>query len=258
MKSLYAALVFFTRLPFWRLYNPPAEAFKSIVNYWWFAGIITGGIMAAGYFAAAHLFPALIAAIVAVVLRLLATGALHEDGLADLCDGFGGGTTRERILAIMKDSFIGSYGVIGLIIYFLLLCSAIAALPREVAPYVILFGDIFSKALSAHIIQLLPYARREEESKAKVVYVKMSLLFLLINLVVMTASLLLLHHFVSPYMCNLGWRQVALLALVPAILFLLLIALMKRRIGGYTGDCCGALFLLCELSFYLTFTTFAL
>ena len=248
MKSLYAALVFFTRLPFWRLYNPPAEAFKSIVNYWWFAGIITGGIMAAGYFAAAHLFPALIAAIVAVVLRLLATGALHEDGLADLCDGFGGGTTRERILAIMKDSFIGSYGVIGLIIYFLLLCSAIAALPREVAPYVILFGDIFSKALSAHIIQLLPYARREEESKAKVVYVKMSLLFLLINL----------HHFVSPYMCNLGWRQVALLALVPVTLFLLLIALMKRRIGGYTGDCCGALFLLCELSFYLTFTTFAL
>ena len=77
MKSLYAALVFFTRLPFWRLYNPPAEAFKSIVNYWWFAGIITGGIMAAGFFAAAHLFPALIAAIVAVVLRLLATGALH-------------------------------------------------------------------------------------------------------------------------------------------------------------------------------------
>ena len=126
MKSLYAALVFFTRLPFWRLYNPPAEAFKSIVNYWWFAGIITGGIMAAGYFAAAHLFPALIAAIVAVVLRLLATGALHEDGLADLCDGFGGGTTRERILAIMKDSFIGSYGVIGLIIYFLLLCFALA------------------------------------------------------------------------------------------------------------------------------------
>ena len=51
---------------------------------------------------------------------------------------------------------------------------------------------------------------------------------------------------------------VALLALVPVTLFLLLIALMKRRIGGYTGDCCGALFLLCELSFYLTFTTFAL
>ena len=95
-------------------------------------------------------------------------------------------------------------------------------------------------------------------SRATVVYVKISLLCLLIHLVVMAASLLQLHHFVSPYMCNLGWRQVALLALVPVTLFLLLIALMKRRIGGYTGDCCGALFLLCELSFYLTFTTFAL
>lgn len=251
MKVLYAALIFFTRLPFWRLYNPPKEAFREIVNYWWFAGIVTGGIMAGGFYAASLILPATTAAIVAVALRLLATGALHEDGLADFFDGFGGGTSRERILAIMKDSFIGSYGTIGLIIYFLMLVCSIAALPQDIAPALLLFGDIFCKALSGFIIQLLPYSRKEEESKAKNVYVKMSTAHLLLNFAVMAICLAALHLLCGEY------RMLPLAALAPVLLFLLLILLMKRKLGGYTGDCCGALFLLCELSFYITITAMA-
>lgn len=69
----------------------------------------------------AQVLPVSIAWLLAILSRLLITGCLHEDGLADFFDGFGGGTTKERTLAIMKDSQIGSYGVIGLIGYFLLL-----------------------------------------------------------------------------------------------------------------------------------------
>ncbi len=122
---LLAALVFFTRLPFWRIADIPKEYFKRLVEYWSLTGVLTGGIMALVLFLTSLIMPIEIAIIFAISSRLIVTGALHEDGLADFCDGFGGGTDRERTLAIMKDSHIGTYGVIGLIIYFLLtlVCS---------------------------------------------------------------------------------------------------------------------------------------
>ena len=121
MKQIAAALVFFTRLPFWRIkaFNVPAEYFKQVINYWAVVGWLTAGIMAGVLWCAAQVLPYSIAIIVALLSRLLITGALHEDGFADFFDGFGGGTTRERILEIMKDSHIGTYGVISLIFYFL-------------------------------------------------------------------------------------------------------------------------------------------
>ena len=108
---LLAALMFFTRLPFWRIKQVDAACFKHVVDYWPFAGWLTGGTMALVYWLAAGWFPGSVAALLAVGTRILLTGALHEDGLADCCDGFGGGTSRDRILSIMKDSRIGTYGV---------------------------------------------------------------------------------------------------------------------------------------------------
>ena len=119
--NLLAAFIFFTRLPFWRLKEVPSECFKHVVPYWPWVGWLTGGIMVTVLWTCAQVMPISLAWILAIVTRLLITGALHEDGLADFFDGFGGGTTRERTLAIMKDSHIGTYGVIGLIIYFLLM-----------------------------------------------------------------------------------------------------------------------------------------
>ena len=128
--NLLAALIFFTRLPFWRLKEVPSACFKRVVPYWPLVGWLTGGIMAGTLWLAAQVMPITIAWIVAIVSRLLVTGCLHEDGLADFFDGFGGGTTRERILAIMKDSHIGTYGVIALIIYFLLMMQLACILWR--------------------------------------------------------------------------------------------------------------------------------
>lgn len=240
MNRILAALIFFTRLPFWRIKEMESEHFKHVVPLWPLAGWLTGGIMVGVLWLAAQVLPLSTAWIIAIVARLLTTGCLHEDGLADFCDGMGGGVTRERILVIMKDSHIGTYGVIGLIIYFLLL-TQMCALPLHLLMAVAFAGDAWSKMVSANVINLLPYARKEEEAKNRTVYQYMS------ALEAFTCALLGTLPAVV-FLTKAYWP--ALLA--PVVVFILLIILMKRRIQGYTGDCCGALFLICELSYLLT------
>ena len=172
---IWASLIFFTRLPFWRLHQPPKECYQSVVEHWPLTGWLTGGLMAATLWLGSLYLPYIIAVLLAVVVRLLVTGALHEDGLADFLDGFGGGgSDRARILAIMKDSHIGTYGVIGLIFYEFLLVAALYSLPPLMAVWAILAVNPFSKMVTAQLIMMMPYARREEEAKARVVYRKMS------------------------------------------------------------------------------------
>lgn len=239
MKNLVAALIFFTRLPLWRVATVPAGCFRHVVPYWPLAGWLTGGVLSATLWLASHLFPLPVAWLVAVAVRLLFTGCLHEDGLADFCDGFGGGATRGQTLAIMKDSRIGTYGVAGLALYFLLMAQ-MCLLPLPLLCAVAFVADAYAKWCASHVVNLLPYARKEGESKAGVVYARMTV-----------------PEFAAG--CLAGWLPLLLLlpaglwgaSLCPPVLFFCLAGWMKRRLGGYTGDCCGALFLLCELSFYL-------
>ena len=237
--NLLAAFIFFTRLPFWRLKEVPSECFKHVVPYWPWVGWLTGSAMAMVLALGSLVMPVSLAWILAIVTRLLITGALHEDGLADFFDGFGGGTTRERTLAIMKDSHIGTYGVIGLIIYFLLMLE-LRHLPVSMLCTLILCGDCWGKLCASQLINFLPYARKEEDSKAKVIYNRMSSKELFIGIMGGTLPLWLLP-------LSLWGALVA-----PCLILAFLIHLMKRRLQGYTGDCCGATFLLCELTFYLT------
>lgn len=217
----------------------PADCFKHVVPYWPIVGWLTGGILAGTLWLLAQVLPLQVAWIGAIVVRLLVTGCLHEDGLADFCDGFGGGTTRERTLAIMKDSHIGTYGVVGLIVYFLL-WSQMIVFPLGILCAVAFCADVYSKWCVSHMVNLLPYARKEEESKAKVLYSRMKLPEVMAGTIAGWLPLL----FLQP----VGW---GVACFCPPIVFLLLCGWMKRRIGGYTGDCCGAVFLLGELSFYI-------
>ncbi|MDR0749587.1 MAG: adenosylcobinamide-GDP ribazoletransferase [Tannerellaceae bacterium] len=241
MRQVLAAFVFFTRLPFWRLATIPPESFKRIIPYWPLTGWLTSGCSALVLYAASLFLPYGIALLFAMIARLLLTGCLHEDGLADFLDGFGGGHSREHILAIMKDSHSGTYGVTGLLFYFALFYALLSHLPLELASAAILAGDPFAKGLSAMIVNRLPYTRSEEEAKGKAVYAKMSagdyavcILFALLPLTGLPAPRYLLA------------------TLLPVISWYALISLMKKKIQGYTGDCCGALFLLCEMSFYVS------
>ena len=242
---LLAALMFFTRLPFWRIKQVDAACFKHVVDYWPFAGWLTGGTMALVYWLAAGWFPGSVAALLAVGTRILLTGALHEDGLADCCDGFGGGTSRDRILSIMKDSRIGTYGVLGLIFYIALAVNLLDALPC--APAAILAADVYAKSCASFLIRQLPYGRTAEGAKSGVVYAAWDARALARHagrcLLAVAPTALLLGYAAGPH---LFWAY-----LVPPIVEIFLAAFLKRRIGCYTGDCCGAAFLLCEMGFYL-------
>jgi adenosylcobinamide-GDP ribazoletransferase len=242
MKNIAAAFVFFTRLPFWRIkaFNVPSEHYKQVINYWAVVGWLTGGVMTGTLWLSAHILPYSTAVIFALLARLLITGALHEDGLADFLDGFGGGNNKERILAIMKDSHIGTYGVLGLIFYFLLFYTLLSNLPLIIACYIIFIADPLCKFISSQITRFLSYARTAESSKSKTVYDKMSYRAFIISCLFGLLPLLLIP--------DVKW----LIAIIfPIFFFLSLVHLMKKKIGGYTGDCCGAIFLLCELSFYI-------
>ena len=237
--NLLAAFIFFTRLPFWRLKEVPSECFKHVVPYWPWVGWLTGGLMAMVLGLGSQVMPVSLAWILAIVTRLLVTGALHEDGLADFFDGFGGGTTRERTLTIMKDSHIGTYGVIGLIVYFLLMLE-LRHLPIPVLCTLVVCGDCWGKLCASQLINFLPYARKEEDSKAKVIYNRMSGKELFFCIAGGVLPLLLLPS------------SLWLALIAPCLVLAFLIRMMKRRLQGYTGDCCGATFLMCEMAFYLS------
>lgn len=242
---IWAALIFFTRLPFWRLYQPPKACYETVVEHWPLVGWLTGGVMAATLYGASMVLPYQVAVLVAIVMRLLLTGALHEDGLADFLDGFGGGgSNRQRILDIMKDSHIGTYGVIGLVLYLLLLFFCLSSMSLEMAALAILAADPYAKMLTAQLVSMMPYARREEEAKAKVIYRKITLVS---GVSLAVQGLLPIGLFV--WYMGIVWEA---LIFIPALVMYFLYLLIWRRLHGYTGDCCGAVCLMVELSVYLT------
>lgn len=245
---IWAAFIFFTRLPFWRLHQPPRECFATVVEHWPLTGWLTGGAMAATLYLAAQAVPYAVAVLAAIAVRLLLTGALHEDGLADFFDGFGGGgSNRQRILDIMKDSHIGTYGVLGLVLYLLLLFFSLFSLPPAVAALTIVAADPFSRMVASQLIIMMPYARREEEAKNKTVYRKISVVG---GVSLAVQGLLPLAFFI--WYTGVAWEAVVF---IPALVMYFLYLLIWRRLHGYTGDCCGAVCLLVELAFYLTVIT---
>jgi adenosylcobinamide-GDP ribazoletransferase len=240
---IWAAFIFFTRLPLWRLHQPEKEAYKTVVEHWPLVGWLTGTTMAAVLYFGSMLFSYEIAILLAIITRLLVTGALHEDGLADFIDGFGGGgTDRQRILDIMKDSHIGTYGVISLILYFLLLFFTLHAMTPIDAAMTIAAVDPFAKMLSAQLIQMMPYARTEETAKNHTVYRRFDIKA---GISLAIQGLLPICLFIYYMYARVDWQ---LLIFIPAIVMYFLYMLIWRRLHGYTGDCCGALFLLTELA----------
>lgn len=242
---LITALIFFTRLPLWRWFTVPSENFQRVIYYWPFAGWITATVMSLTLFVTSSFFPLSIAIVLTIISRIILTGALHEDGLGDFLDGFGGGHSQEKILAIMKDSHAGTYAILGLILYFLLTYNIMLNIEPSLLIMFMLIADPFCKMVSSFITTCLPYARTVESSKIQTIYSQPTLKEILISIFFGTLPCLTL----IPFLPSLAY----LFAIItPIVLFFILTQWMHHKIRGYTGDCAGALFLLLELSMLLT------
>ena len=244
MKRVLAAFTLFTRLPFWRITNIPQECYSQAVVFWPLTGWLTGGFTAAIMYACSFVMPWPMAVITGLVAKLLLTGALHEDGLADFCDAFGCGGGKERILSIMKDSHIGTYGVIGLIMYYTLTIAILSSTDVIIAVLAVAACDPFAKLCAGQLTNILPYAR-PEGAKNKISYSRMNLLQMMVQILF---GILPVAMFI--YLFPRLTMILALLAPVTATG--LLVWYMRTKIGGYTGDCCGAAYLICELTMLMS------
>jgi len=155
MQGLRAALVFLTRLPGGRL---SSGDFSRAPAWFGVVGLLIGGAQALVFIAAGLLWPPIVAALLAVVVGLLLTGGLHEDGLADSFDGLGSGRPRERALEIMRDSRIGSHGAVALGLALALRVTILAAL-GPAAPWALIAAQALSRVAMAVALRIGPYVR---------------------------------------------------------------------------------------------------
>jgi adenosylcobinamide-GDP ribazoletransferase len=234
------ALMFFTRIPVPRTL-PYSEAYlNQSSRYLPLVGTVVG--LAAGFvcWLSGLVLPAPVAVLLSMVCSILLTGGFHEDGLADACDGFGGGWTKERILEIMKDSRIGAFGAMGLIIGLLLKYTCLSTLPLRVIPLVLVAGHSLSRWVALSFLYSHEYVR--EEGKAKPLASQMSWGALLFAGCWGVLPLLFFGHL---------W---VLLLILPLFVVKWALGLyFQRWIGGYTGDCLGAAQQVLEIVFYLSF-----
>jgi adenosylcobinamide-GDP ribazoletransferase len=242
-EYFFAALRFFTRLPAPAWVGHSAEQLNHAARYFPAVGIVVGTIGAAITLLTVQLLPVSVAVLLGMVATLLATGAFHEDGLADSIDGFGGGWTREDVLRIMKDSRIGSYGAIGIGIALFTKFESLAALaqpPWLTLTAAIIAGHGVSRFAAATLIFALDYARDDDSSKSKPLATRLG-----------KGELALAGAFGLAPCLLLPVGQVGIALVAVAFVTLAAARYFVKRIGGYTGDCLGATQQLTEIAFYV-------
>jgi len=242
-SELLTALQFLTRIP---VSSQPYEvdSLARSVKFFPVIGLIVGCGAAIVYFLLTPHFPRLVVALFVLIFFILITGCLHEDGLADSADGFGGGASREKILLIMRDSRIGAYGGVALILSLTGRLLLIASLPPKQAPYYLIATAILSRWTVLPLSYFLPSARSEVEQKSSGQGAR-------IARITSTGTLVFGSAFCFPIAVIL-LKSRSIPAILTTIAFTGLTGLYyKRRIGGITGDCFGATIQLSELGIYL-------
>lgn len=244
LRLFFIALQFFTRLPVPRWVGFDPDWLHHASRYFPAVGLVVGALCAAVYAAAGWLWPPVIAVLMSTIAGIWLTGAFHEDGFADTCDGFGGGLTPQRVLEIMTDSRIGAYGAIGIGLLLALKCATLASLPQQAVLAALLVAHPLSRLAAAALIWRLAYVKRE--GKAKPLAQQMSGGELLVAAVTAVLPMALSYFF--------GWLSLQAIAtglVAVALAAAWLARMFVRRIGGYTGDCLGAVQQVSEVAFYL-------
>jgi adenosylcobinamide-GDP ribazoletransferase len=237
LRGFRAAVTFLTRVP-WPHAFDPAELGEA-TPYFPLVGALVGAIGAGIYWLATRLWPQPIAVILAIAATVLITGALHEDALADVADGFGGGWSRDRVLSIMKDSRIGAYGAVAIVLVLLLKVSALTTLTTPDVIRGLIAAHAIGRWATLPLLAGLPYVRTEGGTGAPFVGG--------VTPQRLAAGTVLMLAIVGP---ALGLRAIP--AIAAAVLVTALTAwAYRRRIGGITGDCLGATAQCVELAIYM-------
>ncbi|AOW77851.1 adenosylcobinamide-GDP ribazoletransferase [Colwellia sp. PAMC 20917] len=244
---LLLALSFFTRIPVRLPEVVKPEMLHQASRYFALIGLFIGVITASILVLLASFLPISLAVLISMAVSLLLTGAFHEDGWADVWDGFGGGWTVEQKLNIMKDSRLGTYGAASLFFILmikyqsLVLLSSHSSNPLLALSVALIIAHTLSRAVSTSLIFSMAYVSEDAQSKVKPLAQHLSLKGLLILLI--TAALVIFSLLPALH-C---------LALIGGlwVMRLLLIFWFNRQLGGFTGDCLGAAQQILEVAVYI-------
>lgn len=241
LDALLLAVQFLTRWPVRMSGVFSGERLSAMVRYYPLVGALIGAF-AGGVFWLTHLvFPMSLAVVLSTAASLLATGALHEDGFADVCDGCGG-ADREKTLVIMRDSRLGTYGVAGLGLMLTAKILALDSLPSHIVPWLLVAAHAASRSSSVLVIATSRYVR--DAGMATPVAETMRPGGLLFALATGAAAVCVLSAAGAQAVIPGGLMGLAAghLAMRGAY---------ERRLGGYTGDCLGGVQQMSELGMYL-------
>lgn len=239
------AVMFYTRIPVPRSLPYSDEMLNRSTRWFPFIGWIVGCIGAGIFYGLQFVFPVMLAILLSMIATIFVTGAFHEDGFADFCDGFGGGYTKEKILTIMKDSRIGTYGSIGLVGMLAVKFLSLSAFDFKLVPLVLVAGHALSRLMPVVVIFTSEYARADLESKSKPIGKKGK-----------TIDLLMAIFFGLFWLAFLPFLFSAIIVLALLLVTVVFRKYITEKLGGYTGDCLGALQQLSEVLFYLGLIAF--
>jgi adenosylcobinamide-GDP ribazoletransferase len=243
MSDFFTAVQFLTRIP---VPSPPydADSLARSVKFFPIVGLIVGAGAAAVHMLLAPHLPRTITAFLVLAYTLIITGCLHEDGLADAADGFGGGATRERILLIMRDSRIGTYGGVALALSLIGRLLLIASLPLLQVPYYLVATTVLTRWTVLPLSYFLNSARPQGEQQsdgqgARIARITSTGTLIFGTLLSFGSAIALLKtQSIAPILITIA------LTLCTGLYY-------KRRLAGITGDCFGATIQLSELAVYL-------
>ncbi|MBY0425841.1 MAG: adenosylcobinamide-GDP ribazoletransferase [Cytophagales bacterium] len=250
IRVFFTALMFYTRIPCPSWVDHDENYINKATRYFPLIGWIVGTLGFAGYYLSSLFLSVESSIVISMICTVLTTGAFHEDGFADVCDGFGGGWTKEKILSIMKDSRVGAYGVIGLILIFTLKFSLLVQLVKllDVMQLFVFFilGHTLSRFFASLFILTHAYVRDLDESKSKPIAKSVAPLNFIIGGII---ALVPLIGFLV--VSSQPWYALVIIPLYLTKIYLG--RYFTKWIGGYTGDCLGATQQIMEVIIYLSF-----
>ena len=273
LRHFLLALQFFTRIPVtgrlavWVGFSP--VMLRASAAYFPAVGVVIGGLVVALSATLMYYLPTAYAPLVAAALgtawSVWLTGAFHEDGLADVADGLGGSYDRERALIIMKDSRVGAFGAIAVVLALLskvALLALLGAVGTLWMCFALMAGHVVSRTWPLLIIRWLPHVGDDAGSKSKPLADQISLASLILALLWCATTLALISWVAASVLSGIDGQTLTTAPVLPvlkvlacgglasALIFVYLLRLFARRLQGFTGDCLGTTQQLCEIAFY--------